>query len=342
VLIPSGTEHTFQVTDSPSRKLNLFTPAAMVGYFDELAIAVQQGRDTGHHFGHRRPVRDGGGGFDPRGLRVKSEARVRDGLGSKVGKRRTCARPVDAGLARSSALPHTWHRRVRPSGLVIASSRSREAPFAEDADAGRSPDVRPGRLVRLCRCRMIRPSGSVRRIRTPGAPAHGSLHPTRITQGWGLPRIRSDANPCRGPSDARPWLHAPWRDRRVLGRQPPACGPALGDGWIPTGPGGRRSPDVANRDHRGMGRGQLVGHQAVEGAASLASTSRAPTGAPRRSATAGAHRDGRLPTSVERPILQAGEPEPSGHVALAQPQALTVSGTRWTMIGSMAQPSQAP
>jgi mannose-6-phosphate isomerase-like protein (cupin superfamily) len=41
--IPAGVEHGFRVGPVPSRKLNLYVPAAMVGYFDDLADAVQRG-----------------------------------------------------------------------------------------------------------------------------------------------------------------------------------------------------------------------------------------------------------------------------------------------------------
>ena len=40
VFIPAGVEHGFRVGDVPSRKLNLYAPAAMVGYFDEMAAAA--------------------------------------------------------------------------------------------------------------------------------------------------------------------------------------------------------------------------------------------------------------------------------------------------------------
>ena len=43
VLIPRGVEHGFRVGGVPSRKLNIYTPAAMVGYFDELAAAIASG-----------------------------------------------------------------------------------------------------------------------------------------------------------------------------------------------------------------------------------------------------------------------------------------------------------
>lgn len=40
VLVPRGEPHTFRNAATGSRKLNLYTPAAMVGYFDELAAAL--------------------------------------------------------------------------------------------------------------------------------------------------------------------------------------------------------------------------------------------------------------------------------------------------------------
>jgi mannose-6-phosphate isomerase-like protein (cupin superfamily) len=40
VYIPAGSPHGFRVGAVPSRKLNIYTPAAMVGYFDELAEAI--------------------------------------------------------------------------------------------------------------------------------------------------------------------------------------------------------------------------------------------------------------------------------------------------------------
>src|SRR5947208_9261997 len=43
VFIPAGMRHGFRVGDVPSRKLNLFFPAAMVGYFDELSVAIGRG-----------------------------------------------------------------------------------------------------------------------------------------------------------------------------------------------------------------------------------------------------------------------------------------------------------
>ncbi len=40
VYIPAGVLHGFRVGDRPSRKLNIYSPAAMVGYFDELSAAI--------------------------------------------------------------------------------------------------------------------------------------------------------------------------------------------------------------------------------------------------------------------------------------------------------------
>ena len=39
VYVPAGVEHGFRVGSSPSKKLNLFAPAGMTGYFEELASA---------------------------------------------------------------------------------------------------------------------------------------------------------------------------------------------------------------------------------------------------------------------------------------------------------------
>lgn len=47
VYVPQGVPHTFKVTsEGPGRKLNLFTPAAMVGFFEELAAAEAAGAAT--------------------------------------------------------------------------------------------------------------------------------------------------------------------------------------------------------------------------------------------------------------------------------------------------------
>ena len=40
IYIPIGLRHGFRVGGVPSRKLNLYSPAAMVGYFDELNAAI--------------------------------------------------------------------------------------------------------------------------------------------------------------------------------------------------------------------------------------------------------------------------------------------------------------
>jgi len=40
IYIPSGLRHGFRVGGEPSRKLNLYSPAAMVGYFEELSGAI--------------------------------------------------------------------------------------------------------------------------------------------------------------------------------------------------------------------------------------------------------------------------------------------------------------
>jgi quercetin dioxygenase-like cupin family protein len=40
IYIPAGAPHGFRVVAAPSRKLNIYAPAAMVGYFDELAAAI--------------------------------------------------------------------------------------------------------------------------------------------------------------------------------------------------------------------------------------------------------------------------------------------------------------
>lgn len=42
VFIPRGLVHGFRVGTVPSRKLNIYTPAAMVAYFDELSLAAAE------------------------------------------------------------------------------------------------------------------------------------------------------------------------------------------------------------------------------------------------------------------------------------------------------------
>lgn len=43
VFIPAGVPHGFRVGSMPSGKLNIYAPAAMVGYFDELSAALSAG-----------------------------------------------------------------------------------------------------------------------------------------------------------------------------------------------------------------------------------------------------------------------------------------------------------
>ena len=43
IFIPAGRPHGFRVGTVASRKLNLYAPAAMVGYFDELGDAIKSG-----------------------------------------------------------------------------------------------------------------------------------------------------------------------------------------------------------------------------------------------------------------------------------------------------------
>lgn len=40
IFIPAGVPHGFRVGDVPSRKLNFYFPAAMTGYFEDLAAAL--------------------------------------------------------------------------------------------------------------------------------------------------------------------------------------------------------------------------------------------------------------------------------------------------------------
>ena len=47
VYVPRGMTHTFQTLEEGSRKLNLYTPAGMIGYFDELAAGIAAGLDDG-------------------------------------------------------------------------------------------------------------------------------------------------------------------------------------------------------------------------------------------------------------------------------------------------------
>jgi mannose-6-phosphate isomerase-like protein (cupin superfamily) len=43
IFIPAGAPHGFRVGRVASRKLNLYAPAAMIGYFDELSDATMKG-----------------------------------------------------------------------------------------------------------------------------------------------------------------------------------------------------------------------------------------------------------------------------------------------------------
>ena len=45
IYVPRGMPHTFQAGPGGGRKLNLYTPSAMVGYFEELAEAIRTGVD---------------------------------------------------------------------------------------------------------------------------------------------------------------------------------------------------------------------------------------------------------------------------------------------------------
>jgi quercetin dioxygenase-like cupin family protein len=49
VWVPAGVEHGFRVGSSSSRKLNIYVPAAMEGYFDALAASVSSGSAMGEH-----------------------------------------------------------------------------------------------------------------------------------------------------------------------------------------------------------------------------------------------------------------------------------------------------
>lgn len=43
IFVPAGSRHGFRVGSVPSRKLNLYAPAAMIGYFDELSALIATG-----------------------------------------------------------------------------------------------------------------------------------------------------------------------------------------------------------------------------------------------------------------------------------------------------------
>jgi mannose-6-phosphate isomerase-like protein (cupin superfamily) len=42
IFIPRGARHGFRTGDTPGRKLNLYFPASMIGYFDDLASALER------------------------------------------------------------------------------------------------------------------------------------------------------------------------------------------------------------------------------------------------------------------------------------------------------------
>jgi hypothetical protein len=42
IFVPQGARHGFRTGDVPSRKLNFYFPASMIGYFDDLAGALQR------------------------------------------------------------------------------------------------------------------------------------------------------------------------------------------------------------------------------------------------------------------------------------------------------------
>lgn len=51
VYIPAGKVHGFRVGPVQSKKLNLYVPQAMIGYFDELAAAIRAGDADDAHLG---------------------------------------------------------------------------------------------------------------------------------------------------------------------------------------------------------------------------------------------------------------------------------------------------
>jgi mannose-6-phosphate isomerase-like protein (cupin superfamily) len=42
IFIPQGARHGFRTGEAPSRKLNFYFPAAVIGYFDDLAAALKR------------------------------------------------------------------------------------------------------------------------------------------------------------------------------------------------------------------------------------------------------------------------------------------------------------
>ena len=51
IFIPAGVPHGFRVGKVASRKLNLYAPAAMVGYFDDLSEAIRNDTADDEHLG---------------------------------------------------------------------------------------------------------------------------------------------------------------------------------------------------------------------------------------------------------------------------------------------------
>lgn len=51
IYIPAGAVHGFRVGAEPSKKLNLYVPEAMIGYFDELAEAIAARNVDDDHLG---------------------------------------------------------------------------------------------------------------------------------------------------------------------------------------------------------------------------------------------------------------------------------------------------
>lgn len=46
IYVPKGARHTFRILEPASRKMNLYTPAGMVGYFEELAAGIAAGMNA--------------------------------------------------------------------------------------------------------------------------------------------------------------------------------------------------------------------------------------------------------------------------------------------------------
>jgi mannose-6-phosphate isomerase-like protein (cupin superfamily) len=46
IFVPKGAVHTFRTLEPDSRKLTLYTPAGMIGYFDDLAAGILSGMDV--------------------------------------------------------------------------------------------------------------------------------------------------------------------------------------------------------------------------------------------------------------------------------------------------------